>query len=46
MIRVEDLGRVRVIAMEHGKANALDVELLGALEAAIAEAERAAAPSY
>lgn len=43
MIRVEDLGRIRVVAMEHGKANALDVELLGALEAAIGEAERASA---
>ena len=43
MIRVDDLGRIRVLAMEHGKANALDVELLGALEAAIAEAERSSA---
>jgi len=43
MIRAEDRGRVRVLVMEHGKANALDVEFLDALTAAVETAERSAA---
>ena len=39
MIRTEDRPSVRILRMEHGKVQALDIELLGALDAAVARAE-------
>ena len=39
MIRIEDRPPIRILRMEHGKVQALDIELLGALDAAVARAE-------
>jgi len=39
MIRVDDRGGVRVLTLEHGKVNALDVELLEALHTALGAAQ-------
>lgn len=39
MIRIEDRPPVRILRMEHGKVQALDIELLGALDAALARAQ-------
>jgi enoyl-CoA hydratase len=39
MIRIEDRPPVRIVRMEHGKVQALDLELLGALDAAFSRAE-------
>ncbi|HEV8628701.1 MAG TPA: enoyl-CoA hydratase-related protein, partial [Thermoanaerobaculia bacterium] len=41
MIERSQEGAVTVLQLQHKKANALDVELLGALDAEIAAAERA-----
>jgi enoyl-CoA hydratase len=39
MIRIEERPPVRILRMEHGKVQALDIELLAALDAAVAGAE-------
>jgi enoyl-CoA hydratase len=45
MLRREDRGSVAVLHMDHGKANALDVELIGAIDDALGEIERAGSHS-
>jgi enoyl-CoA hydratase len=45
MLRREDRGSVAVLHMDHGKANALDVELIGAIGDALRDIERAGSHS-